>query len=267
MKLYIAGIHPKHYFQLVSRLEYKYLLFNYNDLKNTAGVIPAMIAYKRTHPEVRYILDSGAHALQKETNTVNYDEFFFGYMRFLMDYGFLFDQYVELDIENVVGMEKVTKWTNLLKQTFSTPPIEVWHKWRGEDAKAGDEIWKDMTERLDYVGLSGFLIKAGGAAELPPRRMKEYLRIAKKNDCKVHGLGLTSPKILVTHDFYSVDSTTWLSSGQFGRNFHFDGNILREIHPGDDLWPMMTKMDLYQRLSYNIFQWKQFADLLESGSE
>ena len=38
------------------------------------------------------------------------------------------------------------------------------------------------------------------------------------NKVKVHGLGITSSKELNRYPFYSVDSTSWLSSARYGRS-------------------------------------------------
>ena len=91
--------------------------------------------------------------------------------------------------------------------------IPAWHKTRGL------EDWERITKEYDYVAIRGLV------DQIKPREYKYLpylLKIARKNNCKVHGLGFTGTKAF-DMDFYSVDSTNWLSSSRFGNVDYFDG--------------------------------------------
>lgn len=254
MKVYLAGYGTPAAIDAVEKAEHKYLLFSYEGLSRAPTILKRAKQLKKSNPDVEFILDSGAHTLQKGVVKVNYDLFFYNYLKFLKENP-IFNHYVELDIENVVGMEKVAKWTNILKTHLNTPPIEVWHRWRG-----GDDVWEEMTESSDYIGLSGFLINSSGGAELDPKRLPEYLRIAKKNDCKVHGFGLTNPKVLMKNSFYSVDSTSWMVPIKYGKFQYLYNSATGSLDKVP--YNALGNHDYYWQFYWNALQWKKFADVL-----
>ena len=53
------------------------------------------------------------------------------------------------------------------------------------------------------------------------------LKIAKSNNCKVHGLGFTSTKLLNKYHFYSVDSSSWSSGRRFANYPYYSNGVIR----------------------------------------
>jgi hypothetical protein len=49
---------------------------------------------------------------------------------------------------------------------------------------------------------------------------------------KTHGLGVSSPVLMETYPWFSVDSTRWLQGGN-GYCFYFDGSRIQSIHSID----------------------------------
>ena len=103
-----------------------------------------------------------------------------------------------------------------------------------------------MVKEYSYVAIGGIVTKEIKRKEhdifLP------LLRIAKANNCKVHGLGYTNLKNLKKYPFYSVDSTSWLSGNRFGQAYLFDGRELTQAQ----------KTKKGQRAKTNEIAWHNF---------
>lgn len=261
MKLYFAS--QPQWDQYILDVKHKYILLSYFHLlsKVKNGTDFKEYFKKFTDAGMEIMIDSGAHTLQKNKGTPpDYQSFFDGYLKWLQANIDYIDHYVELDIENVVGLEKVNSWSDTLTSTLKKPPIRVWHRWRG-----GVDVWEAMTEQYDYIGFSGFLINQGAGAELPLNQIPYYLKAASVNKCKVHGFGFTSPKLLTCFPFHSVDSTSWMAGQRYGVVSHFDGRFLR-THTKEQIAVQdrnTRHLNWRKGLPYNALQWKLFADYLE----
>lgn len=161
-----------------------------------------------------FLLDSGAFTFMNNfKGEVNWQEYIDSYADFIIKNNIQY--FFELDIDAVVGYGKVKEYTKYLENKVGRKCIPVWHKSRGL------EEWKRITKEYDYVAIGGIVIK-----EI---KQKDYdifiplLKIAKKNNCKVHGLGFTNLKGIKKYHFSSVDSTNWLSSSRFGNIEYFNG--------------------------------------------
>lgn len=154
-----------------------------------------------------FLLDSGAFTFMNNfKGSVNWQEYIDSYANFIIKNDIKY--FFELDIDAVVGYDKVKEYTKYLENKVGRKCIPVWHKSRGL------EEWKRITKEYDYVAIGGIVIK-----EIKPADYKFFiplLKIAKENNCKVHGLGFTSTKQLYKYKFFSVDSTNWKSGGRFG---------------------------------------------------
>jgi hypothetical protein len=147
---------------------------------------------------------------------VNWNEYIDKYADFIIKNNIQY--FFELDIDAVVGYEQVKKMTTYLEQKVGRKCIPVWHKSRGIDE------WRRLTEEYDYVSIGGIVIKE--IKQNDYKNFRKLLEIAKRNNCKVHGLGFTNLKNLENYKFYSVDSTSWLSGGRFGTLYFFNGKTL-----------------------------------------
>lgn len=165
-----------------------------------------------------FLLDSGAFTfMNSNKGEVNWKEYIDRYCEFIVknDVKYFF----ELDIDSVVGYEKVKEFTKYIEKKTQRKCIPVWHKNRGL------EEWKRLTKEYDYVAIGGIVTK-----EIPPQEYDIFvplLKIAKENNCKVHGLGFTNTSKLNKYHFYSVDSTSWLKASRFGRIDYFDGKKMK----------------------------------------
>lgn len=161
-----------------------------------------------------FLLDSGAFTFMNNfKGKVNWQEYINNYANFIIKNDIKY--FFELDIDTVVGYNKVKEYTKYLENKVGRKCIPVWHKSRGL------EEWKRITKEYNYVAIGGIVIK-----EIKPKDYDIFiplLKIAKENNCKVHGLGFTNLKGMKKYHFYSVDSTNWLSSSRFGNIEYFNG--------------------------------------------
>lgn len=164
-----------------------------------------------------FLLDSGAFTFMNNfKGKVNWKEYIDKYADFIIKHDI--EYFFELDIDAIVGYEKVKEYTKYLEKKVGRKCIPVWHKNRGL------EEWKRMTKEYDYVAIGGIVTKEIKQSDY--KFFKPLLDIAYKNKCKVHGLGFTNIKELKKYKFYSVDSTSWKSGGRFGQLHIFNGSYI-----------------------------------------
>lgn len=240
MKIFLAGSgsvsNDLNYYNFY-RLE-SFLLMN---KKN----IPLIKKYKG------FILDSGAFSYMngKDSIGIDWDEYIEKYANFIKTYNI--KNYMELDIDVVVGTKEVERLRNKLEMLVGWQCIPVWHKFRGRD------YWLKMVKDYDYVAIGGIVTK-----EIKPKEYKYFhwlLKEAKKQNCKVHGLGFTNLKGVKEYPFYSVDSTSWLSGNRFGAVYKFNGETLLKYNKSKGLRVKTKKTG-----ENNFLEWCKFADYMES---
>ena len=152
-----------------------------------------------------FLLDSGAFTFMKGKLIVNWDDYIKQYAEFINKHDIKY--FFELDIDSVVGYEKVKQYRNILERMTNKQCIPVWHTSRGL------KEWERLCNDYSYVSIGGVANK-----EIKSSNYKHFpalINKAHKRGAKVHGLGYTSEK-LKEYRFDSVDSTTWIVGGKFG---------------------------------------------------
>lgn len=197
-----------------------------------------------------FLLDSGAFTFMSNSKKqVDWKEYIDRYVEFIKKYNV--KNFFELDIDVIIGYEKVKEYTKYLEQKVGRKCIPVWHKSRGLDE------WERLTKEYDYVAIGGIVTK-----EIKPNEHKYFtylLDIAKKNDCKVHGLGFTNLKTLYKYRFYSVDSTSWKSGNRFGTLYIFKNNKLEQIKRPKN--KRMITGEYYSKVEKFVFdEWVKFQE-------
>ena len=86
----------------------------------------------------------------KNANSVDWEEYIERYAGFIKATGV--EHFIELDIDCVMGYERVKELRNKLITLTNKQPIPVWHKSRGKD-----EFLK-MCDEFPYVALGGIAI-------------------------------------------------------------------------------------------------------------
>lgn len=157
---------------------------------------------------------AGGHTAQKDKRTEDPDRYVKQYIDWVVQNYDKFDFFVELDIQEIVGIAKVNEWRQAYRDAgIIDKIIPVWHYLPNN--------WKDWEEWCDewesrYIGIEG---PRGDRGILPYNR---FLKHAYDRQCKVHGFGLVQQEILWKCPFYSVDSTLWKMAVMYGSVLKYD---------------------------------------------
>lgn len=225
-------------------LEIPYLLESFYSLQNEKTL-------KRIikHNKENFLLDSGAFTFMSGTGKADFDEYLTKYINFINKYNIKY--FFELDVDSVVGYDKVKEYRKRLEKETGKKCIPVWHKSRGKD-----EFLK-MCDEYDYVAIGGIVTKEITKDQYP--FFTWFLSEAHKRDCKVHGLGFTATKELHKYHFDTVDSTNWLSGGRFGQLHTFNGRYIKSKS-------YKNKRAVYKAIdSHNLKEWVKFQRYAEKN--
>lgn len=168
-----------------------------------------------------FLLDSGAFTFMNSAKTVNIDlkQYIDKYCNFIVENDIKY--FFELDIDSVVGYEKVKEIRKYIEDKTKRRSIPVWHRSRGLDE------FIRLTEEYDYIAIGGIVTKEIKKKEYPI--FTKLIKIAHKNGCKIHGLGFTNLKGIKKYHFDSVDSTSWKSGGRFAQIYTFNSGDMKHV--------------------------------------
>ena len=225
-------------------LEIPYLLESFYSLQNEKTL-------KRIikHNKENFLLDSGAFTFMSGTGKADFDEYLTKYIDFINKYDIKY--FFELDVDSVVGYDKVKEYRKRLEKETGKKCIPVWHKSRGK------EEFLKMCDEYDYVAIGGIVTKEITKDQYP--FFTWFLNEAHKRGCKVHGLGFTATKELHKYHFDTVDSTNWLSGGRFGQLHTFNGRYIESKS-------YKNKRAVYKAIdSHNLKEWVKFQRYAEKN--
>jgi len=229
-----------------------YLLSSFFEHK-TASDIPKFL-YQEKH-----ILDSGAYStfnnIQK-AKSIDWIEYTKKYIQFIKKTNAKL--FFELDIDGVVGLQKVEYLRKLIEDGVGLQPIPVWHANRKYD------YFLKMCENYKYVAIGTTPVtEEGKVFRKNPKLMNKFINDAHKNNCKIHGLGFTQMDLLPYLKFDSVDSTTWIGGGRYATSYVFiNGKIKSASKPKG----MVMKDKGYKDLNlFNFEQWVKFQKYAENN--
>lgn len=164
-----------------------------------------------------FLLDSGAFTFMQNNKThVEWEEYIERYADFIKRNGI--NKFFELDIDSVVGYNKVKDFRQKLEYLTGKQCIPVWHKSRGI------KEYQKMCDEYGYVAIGGIVSR-----EIKPDQYKAFptmISEAHKRGAKVHGLGFTNLSLLPKIHFDSVDSTAWTTGNRFGFVYRFNGKTM-----------------------------------------
>ena len=244
MKMFLAGIQGKAKDFVIGK-EKPYILESFFYIKEQNDWIIKMRPFFKN-----FILDSGAFTyLNGAKGTINWDVYIEQYAEFINKHKI--ELFIELDIDPVVGLPEVERLRNKLEKLTKKKCIPVWHKSRGL------EYWKQMCKNYDYVAIGGIVTN-----EIKNNQYDIFyplLKIAKENNCKVHGLGFTNLNGLKKYKFYSVDSTAWLYGNRGGFLYMFNGFSIDKIHPKG------MRLKGREAAIHNFTEWVKFSNYAENN--
>ena len=196
-----------------------------------------------------FMLDSGAFTFFSSGGRIDWNDYIKKYADFINKNKI--DLFFELDIDSLIGYDKVLYYRDMLEGLTGKQCIPVWHKSRGQA-----EFVK-MCEKYNYVAIGGIVSR-----EITQKEYKYFpqlINIAHKHGAKIHGLGFTNLQGLTQYHFDSVDSTAWVSGNRFGGVYKFNGKTMTKI-----------QKQAGQRLAssravaiHNFKEWVKFADYAE----
>lgn len=166
-----------------------------------------------------FLLDSGAFTFMHTKTNVTKKEIDY-YTDQLIDYiktrGIKY--FFEMDIETILGLNKVEELRHRIEQKTGQQCIPVWHKERGI------QYFKWMTKNYRYIAIGGMVV----GRNRPITALSKMVKYAKDRGVKVHGLGFTDLTHLNSIDWYSVDSCSWVKSAVRGGRVHrFTGTTIK----------------------------------------
>lgn len=202
----------------------------------------------------RYILDSGAFTFimdkKKDAKVkVDIDYFTDAYIDHINS--FEIDLFFEMDIDVLVGYDKVKSLRKRIESKTGKRSIPVFHLSRGL------EDWKNTISEYDYasIGIAGKDVAWGDF-----KAFKHFVNDARNHNCKIHGLGITGMKSLEEVAFYSVDSSSWTAGNRFGAIDYFDGRTIKKISNLSDY----RIKDHYTLMTHNLKQWIKFSEYMSN---
>lgn len=166
-----------------------------------------------------FMLDSGAFTfMQSSKSHVVWEEYIERYADFINRNHI--EKFFELDIDSVVGYQKVIEYRRRLEKLTGRQCIPVWHITRGA------QEFQKMCNEYSYVAIGGIVSKEIKQEQY--RILPSLIKEAHKQGSKIHGLGFTSLEWLPKCKFDSVDSTAWTTGNRFGFVYRFDGKTMKK---------------------------------------
>lgn len=165
-----------------------------------------------------FFLDSGAFTFFSADRQIDWGEYIERYIAFINEHDVRY--FFELDIDSIIGYDKVKKYRYRIEKQTNKQCIPVWHKSRGIDE------YKRLADEYSYIAVGGIVSR-----EIKPKEYKflpSLIREAHRRDAKVHGMGFTNIKLFDRIRFDSVDSTRW-NCARFGRLEYFDGKSIKTV--------------------------------------
>lgn len=243
MDIFIAGLYSEK-----NRANYQ------GDFKDRIAVLESffyikewMLPYIENYWD--FMLDSGAFTYfgTGDNDLVDWVEYTERYGRFVREHNIR--KFIELDLDNLIGIEKTRGLRNRLEDIVGRRSIPVWRPFRGID------YYHEMIENYDYIALS-----ASGAYDSKWTRknkssdvIEKMIHLAHQNNTKIHGLGYTKIPMLKRHRFDSVDSTAWLYGNRGGFLYKFNGQNFDKIKK-----PKGTRLNARATALHNFREWVKF---------
>lgn len=194
----------------------------------------------------RFMLDSGAFTFFMAGKQIDWISYINRYADFINRNQV--ELFFELDIDVLIGHEKVLELRKLLEDKTQKKCIPVWHKSRGK------EEFLKLCDEYDYVGLGGIVPK-----EITPQEYKYFplfIKEAHRRKAKIHALGFTKQKELPKYHFDSVDSSSWASGNRFGHVYEFMSGTLKKHER-----PQGMKLKSQKEVAmHNFSEWVKFQE-------
>lgn len=191
-------------------------------------------------------LDSGAFSAYNSKAKIELKD----YIEFVKTHGKRVDIYANLD---VIGDAAGTLKNQEEMEKEGLKPIPAFHM--GEDFKF---LQHYIDAGYKMIGLGGLVGKR--AFRYRASFLKKCFEVIPEN-IKVHGFGMTSPKLLKLFPWYSADSINWIMGEMRGVLYQYDRGTIKKLDINKKNLAGTGQYIISDR--WNIIQWKKYADYLD----
>ena len=197
-----------------------------------------------------FMLDSGAYSfMNSQSCERNWESYLEKYAAYVKEHKV--EKYFELDIDSIVGYDKVKEYRAIIERMVNRPCIPVWHRSRGYDE------FLRLCDEYSYVAVGGIAIRHIRRTEY--QYFTQLIKEAHRRNCKIHALGFTNLSELRKYHFDSVDSSTWTCGGRYGSIYKFSNGRMRAITRNDN----MRVSDIRGIDGFNFVEWVKFQKYSE----
>jgi hypothetical protein len=211
VKLYFAGAESRNSLELLKKNKVTNILQSAYYLN-----------YKKKPNEINFkncLLDSGGFTAIKQGVAINVKDYADYLNKNKVKIAFNLD--VRCTYETLKNQSYLESKTN----TYIIP-VYHWHEFISSKHR---ELIKTYSKRYPLISLGG---NPSNVGSIEKEVYFNYCFDNLKNNCKVHGLGVTSYKFMLKYPWYSVDSTTWLMPEIFGQLVQFyNGKLIKHESP------------------------------------
>ena len=251
MNLYLAGLEnhiTSPYYEGIKTIVLSnkvYALSSYFYIKKRARE-----KYSRLIPYFKdFMLDSGAFSFMNSGIEVNWNSYIEEYSNYINENKI--NKFFELDIDSIIGYDKVKEYRKRLEKLVNRPCIPVWHR-----SRELDEFFR-LCDEYSYIAVGGIAI--GHIRRNEYKNFSYLIKEAHKRKCKIHGLGFTNLSLLKKYHFDSVDSSSWTSGGRFGKVYKFIGNTLVAYYRKEN----QRLINYIETDAHNFNEWIKFQRYAE----
>ncbi len=161
-----------------------------------------------------------------------------------------------LDIERLVGAEKVLEWNAKYFEPFMLRTgIIVCFIWHYQSSAMS---WEQYCQRYPYVGMTNAADK--GVDVNDEGYYRGMLNTAAKYNALVHGMGMTRTSMLPNLPFYTVDSTSWKVGMRYGLTSVWEKNKVKQYKKEEWDRKIVPVIQNYKDAQFDLAKLKEFYE-------
>jgi len=236
MKLYFAGSEGRE--KLIKEVGIKNALMSFYTIGKKKNF--------KAPEGVNLFLDSGGFSARTAGATINVYE----YINFLLKNKI--ELYANLDTKSVE--ETLDNQQKMEEKGLKPLPVYHYSELINEETRY---LLDKYCQEHPYVAIGG-VVRGIRRKKDRITYLKYCFNIAEQYGTKLHGFGITDPKLLERFKFYSIDSTSWISGSRYGFTYFFEQGKVKAFRPKKNTKGQGKFLD-----KFNAIQWKKYADYLE----
>lgn len=194
-----------------------------------------------------FLLDSGAFTFMSKGLNEDIDKYTSEYIEFINKYNIKY--FFEMDIDTVLGYEKVKELRKTIEEGTGKKCIPVWHKERGI------EEFKRHCEEYNYIAIGG------GFSSLRKDMTIKLIKYANNKGVKTHLLGYNKQDILEFNCF-SCDATSW-NGGMYGGLWNWSKEKMRPVKINRSLERRVSSERQRELYLHNLKVWEHYQQILK----